>query len=399
MNDMSLLQTTDVLERGARLEIEAGAAAVDITPKRQVFIAGYGQNRLSRGIHDPIWARCLFLRIGEETVAFLSLDLIGLFLDDVDVIRNRAAGNDLRPRDIIVSCTHNHEGPDTLGLWGPSIGQSGIDPDYLDQLVEGAVSCISEARESSVSAHLEVGSTSATGVSRNARDPGVLDPTLVSLRASAENGETIATLVNFANHPESLGSENVLISSDWPGYLYRSVERAIGGTCVFQNAALGGMVTPDVTAHTFEEAERIGSATGSATIAALRSATQLAPSHIDHRMVEAEIPVTNQRFLSLAQLKTLKREFRNGVVRTEIHMIRLGDLWMVTVPGEALPKLGLQIKALMGGAFKALIGLGNDELGYIIPEEDFDPSRYEESMSLGPKTAPSILSAVRQLTE
>jgi len=393
------LQTTDVLERGGRLEIEAGAAAVDVTPKRQVFIAGYGQNRLSRGIHDPIWARCLFLRVGGQTLAFLSLDLIGLFLDDVDVIRNRAAGDDLRPRDIIVSCTHNHEGPDTLGLWGPSIDQSGIDPEYLDQLVEGAVSCVSQARESSVSARLEVGSTPVTGVSRNARDPGVLDTTLVSLRASTENGETIATLVNFANHPESLGSENVLISSDWPGYLYPNVERAIGGTCIFQNAALGGMVTPDITAHTFEEAERIGSATATAAIAALRSATRLVPGHIGHRMVEAEIPVTNRRFLSLAQLKTIKRQFRNGLVRTEIHMIRLGDLWMVTVPGEALPRLGLQIKALMGGPFKALIGLGNDELGYIIPEEDFDPSRYEESMSLGPKTAPSILSAVRQLTE
>jgi len=395
---MSLVQTTNVLERGSRLEVEAGAAAVDVTPKRQVFIAGYGQNRLSHGIHDPIWARCLFLRIGGHSLAFLSLDLIGLFLDDVDVIRNKAAHDDLHAPDILVSCTHNHEGPDTLGLWGPAIDQSGVDPEYLQQLVEGAVSCVSEARESSTSAHLEVASTSVAGVSRNARDPGLLDTTLVALRALTDGGETIATLVNFANHPESLGSKNVLISSDWPAYLYTRLERVLGGICVFQNAALGGMVTPDITGHTFQEAERIGSATASAAIAGLSRATQLVPVHIDHSMVEAEIPVTNKRFLSLAQLKTIKRTFQNGRVRTEIHLVRLGDLWMVTVPGEALPKLGLQIKALMRGAFNALIGLGNDELGYMIPEEDFDPSRYEESMSLGPETAPSVLRAVRQLT-
>jgi hypothetical protein len=30
--------------------------------------------------------------------------------------------------------------------------------------------------------------------------------------------------------------------------------------------------------------------------------------------------------------------------------------------------------------------MGNDELGYIIPEDEWDPSQYEESMSVGMRT-------------
>ncbi len=386
-----------VQERADSTELEAGSSFIDITPGRQVFIAGYGQNRLSKGVHDPIWARCLFLRVGDRSLVFLSLDLIGLFLDDVDVIRKKAATEDLHPQDLVVSCTHNHEGPDTLGLWGPTVGKSGVDSDYLDELKERALSCISTAMESARKARLEVASTSVQGVSRNARDPDILDRTLLALRASDNDNRTIGTIVNFANHAESLGSHNHLISSDWPNYLYSTVEKEIGGVSLFQNAALGGMVTPDVKAHSFEEAKRIGSATAYAALGALRRPKALWPERIHHEMVEIEIPVTNERFLRLAQLGTMERKFSNGTVKTEVHLIKLGELWLVTIPGEPLPKLGLQVKALMSGSFKGLIGLGNDELGYMIPKEDFDPSRYEESMSLGPETAPVILRAVGDL--
>ena len=39
---------------------------------------------------------------------------------------------------ILVSSTHNHEGPDVIGLWGPSPRESGVDPEYL-AMMEGRV--------------------------------------------------------------------------------------------------------------------------------------------------------------------------------------------------------------------------------------------------------------------
>jgi hypothetical protein len=212
-----------------------------------------------------------------------------------------------------------------------------------------------------------------------------------------EDGTTIATLVNFANHPEALGSKNTLISADWPNYMYAVVEDVLGGVCVFQNGALGGMVTPDVSSHTFEETERVGMTTGKSAIKCLEDAPFMECENLSHVHTTIGIPVANQNFMALRKAGIIRREFHGGKVETELHLIRFGDVDMVTLPGEALPKVGLAIKEILKAKYKLLIGLGNDELGYIIPKEDFDPSKYEESMSVGPKAAPLIEAGIARL--
>jgi len=376
--------------------IFAGTSKVDITPGKEVYIAGYGQNRLSTGTHDPVWARCLVLEIGNTRTAFLALDLVGLFLGDVEKIRNGAANELLPAENIIVSSTHNHEGPDTMGLWGPNIMQSGVDDDYLLSVREMAVKCIKSAEKNLVKAEIKIGQTYVDGVAKNGRDEGILDPVLVAMQATCD-GETIGTLVNFANHPEALGSENTLISSDWPNYMYNIIEDLLGGVCIFQNGALGGMVTPDVRNHSFEETERVGLTTGRCAIGCLEGATHMDCRGIDHISSKIRIPVANEKFLALRNAGIIKRDFVDGEVETEIHLLRFGSVEMVTLPGEALPGVGLSVKKLMKAEHKILIGLGNDELGYIIPEQDFDKTKYEESMSVGPKAAPRIEDAIKSM--
>ena len=60
---------------------------------------------------------------------------------------------------------------------------------------------------------------------------------------------------------------------------------------------------------------------------------------------------------------------------------------MVTLPGELLPEVSFEILEQMGGFPRMLIGLGNDELGYLIPPYNFREGIYEESMSRGPAAA------------
>jgi len=376
--------------------ILAGASKIDITPDKEAYIAGYGQNRLSTGIHDPVWARCLVLEIGDTRTAFLALDLVGLFLDDVDEIRNGAANELLPAENIIVSSTHNHEGPDTMGLWGPNMMQSGVDEDYLLSVRERAAQCINSAEKNLKKGEIKIGQTLVDGVAKNGRDKGVLDPVLIAIQATCD-GETMATLVNFANHPEALGSGNTLISADWPNYMYGIVEDVLGGVCIFQNGALGGMVTPDVSNHSFEEAERIGLTTGRCAIDCLNGAPTMDSSNITHLSRKIRIPVHNEKFIALRNAGIIKRDFVDGGVETEVHLLRFGSVEMVTLPGEALPRVGLSVKKLMKAEHKILIGLGNDELGYIIPEQDFNPNKYEESMSVGPLAAPQIEHAIASM--
>ncbi len=379
--------------------IMAGAAKIDITPQNSVFIGGYGQDRRSTGVHDPVWARSLVLDIGGRRIAFVSLDLVGLFLEDVTKIRNRASSEHLRANDIIVSCTHNHQGPDTLGLWGPSMGESGVDPSYQSSVVRDAAESVSQAEAELADSRARIAETRVEGVSKNARDKDVLDPTMIAMKFESTDCENIATLINFPNHPEALGSENTLISSDWPHYLYRKLEDTLGGICVYQNGALGGMVTPNVTSHEFSEVRRVGNMTAQAAIDVLSSASFMKIPRVAHAAADLRLPLDNDNFLKLRELGVIRRGFISEKVRTEIHYMRLGDLEILTIPGEALPKVGMGLKSLMDSPYRMLIGLGNDELGYIIPEEDFDRSKYEESMSVGPRTAPLMAEKARILVE
>ena len=111
-------------------ELFAGFAETDITPSvkdKTVYMAGFGHNRRATGVHDPLKARAVVLRHGKEKIAIVAIDLIGLFHPRVESVRQRLKGF----RHVLVSSTHNHEGPDTLGLWGASPFKSGVDADYL----------------------------------------------------------------------------------------------------------------------------------------------------------------------------------------------------------------------------------------------------------------------------
>ena len=60
----------------------AGASKVDITPDRDhVYMAGFMVNRTSLGVHDPIYARCLYVDDGRTPLVMVSLDLLGFLLD------------------------------------------------------------------------------------------------------------------------------------------------------------------------------------------------------------------------------------------------------------------------------------------------------------------------------
>ena len=380
----------------------SGASKVTITPDRSVFLAGLSNNRRSTGVHDDLWARCLALSDGEETLILVSLDLIGLFLDQVNLIRGEAEKHGLNGKDIIVASTHQHSGPDTLGLWGPDPTTSGVDEDYMAYVRKRVLDAILEATGNMREAVLRFTSTKAPGgVARNSRNPGVLDPEISVLNVETPKGETIAVLINFALHPEVLWSDNTLITADFPNYLYATVEEELGGVALFFNGALGGMVTPDVEEHTFKESERIGRTLAEAALKALRGEAekQSRDSGLTVKRETLSLPVENQKFKTLHSLGVIKRSIQNYEITTELYHVEVGDAEIITIPGEALPEIGLELKAKMTGSIKFLIGLTNDEIGYIIPEEEWSPGRYEESMSLGPRTGTLMMRKILEMLQ
>ena len=165
------------------------------------------------------------------------------------------------------------------------------------------------------------------------------------------------------------------------------------------------MQTPDVKDRTWDEIRRCGETIAARVAASLSGAAAVDVPEVKFETSVVEFPLRNRRFLAAFQSGTfgrdicyLLREWKGEyLVKSEVSALRLGKILFVTVPGEALPEVGKEVFSLMNADHKFLVGLGQDEVGYILPKADFDPKKYEESMSLGPETAPTLLDALTQL--
>ncbi|MFX1495970.1 MAG: neutral/alkaline non-lysosomal ceramidase N-terminal domain-containing protein [Promethearchaeota archaeon] len=407
------------------LKLMAGAFSLPITPMTTeegvpiypdgypVFLAGFGDigDRPAVAVHDDIFVRCLILNYGGKSIVLVALDLIGYFIDQVDEVRKEVeAEYGINANNIIIACTHTHSGPDTLGLWSAPIPDWGVNLAYMGYIKNQIMDCIGQSYKNLEKARIRFASASVPGLMKNSRDPGRVYPDLSLMKVEDKRGHTIATLINFAGHPEVLWSDNYAISSDYVGYLRNKVEKKFGGVAIFFNGALGGMITPDVEEHTFEKAKEIGYALAKATINALkphRSVKKSLPKIAFN--VEKEtfsVPLENMQFFGALQMGILSREQPwyvdspgLGIITTEVNLITIGNAQIITMPGEVLPSIGFRLREAMTASYKFQIGLGNDELGYIIPEDEWDDTQYEESMSVGVQTGIMMEAILMQMLE
>ncbi len=385
----------------------AGYAQAVITPELDppVYLGGFGQNRVARTVHDDLYARTLALAQDERRLALVALDLIGLprhHCLEIEQQVNRPATR------VLIACTHTHHGPDTIGLWGPDMGTSGVNPAYMANLKASIAQTIVEAFDRLEPVHLRSASTIVTGLAKNARDPLIKDEELTCLQFCAAD-RIVATWLIYPCHPEVLWDDNPHITSDYVYTLRQRVETVTKAPALFMVGALGGMMTPDVQAHSFEEAAAMGETLADAALAALEKAAATPVESLAYDTQEFGVPLRSF-LLEQALDGGLLPDRRNpqGEIVTEANLIRLGNVWLATIPGELLPKLGLLVKDRLrgaGAALAAVIGLVNDEIGYILPENEymypdnpFEPgAHYEETMSIAPDVAPRLLAALDAL--
>ena len=355
--------------------LEAGAAEVVITPTGSDWLAQ------PYTVHDDLKARIAVFEKEGLTVALIGADLFGMGLPEIDVMRQRLAA--LGVEHVVLAMSHNHAAPDTIGVYGH------YPREYIAFLQERMVAGVREAWGNrrpvatlrTASRELPMDGARVHGLFRNARNPGILDPQVAIVQAFDERGAAIATLVHFACHVESLEGGPKEIGADFPGVMADRVHKRGGGVTVFLNGAVGGMVSGDNRERTFESSREMGLRLADIVLELAETAQPPESFELTVDVRPIEIPVTNQDFRPFYdRLRPLHR----GRVKTEMMLIRLGEAELVSLPGELLPEISFEILEQMKGFPRILIGLANDELGYMIPPYDFREGFYEESMSQGP---------------
>lgn len=392
-------------------ELLAGADARTITPAldpaRPVFLAGFQNDRRATGIDAALEVRTLALAApGGRAFVLAVCDLVGVLRSDTLQIRAAVADLDA---DVVVAATHTHSGPDTIGLWGSDQGTRGVDEPYLAGVRATVADSIRAAVTSLEPAAVFAATTRADGVIQNYRDPNILDDAVGVLALDRPDaGGPIATLVNVGVHPEVLDGDSTLISPDMAGACRASVDAARGGITVWTSGDLGGMQSPAEGPRTPEEVRRKGGALARAAVDALMDAPPLAAPLVRYRGGEVALPLWNPMYRAGLEAGLLRGDVHpDGTLTTEVGLLDLGGARIAFWPGEVLPKLGLACKAALHSPHPFLVGLANDELGYILAREDFvrptdwdDPgAQYEESMSVGPETGPMLQAALDSLLQ
>ncbi len=440
-------------------ELAVGFAEVDVTPKleaaKPVYIAGFGHNRKAVKVHDPVFVRAIVLSDGKNKIALACVDVVGLFNAVAESVRKQLKGFTY----VCVSSTHNHEGPDTLGLWGKSPFVSGVDKAYMKEVEGRIVRAIKEADQRLQKANAKIGTIHAPELLTDNREPYVKHDELVAIRFEAASGKPIGVLVQWNCHPETMGSKNTELTADFVGAAVAELKKHRGCPVMYLTGTVGGLLTSlnvpvkNATGEilkdgNWEKTEEYGRLVGKTAETALKNAKPVNLTPIEARRSDVYVPVSNFLYKLGWSTGVLERTFyvwendphpakpveahdltKPGAIRTELGYLKLGDVEVAVVPGEIYPELVLgkvqdpvdpgadfpnapvepSIYAQMRGKYKMIIGLGNDEIGYIIPKRQWDEkspycygrkkAQYGEENSVGPDAAPVLCKAFADLVK
>jgi hypothetical protein len=240
---LMLLSPVPIPAEPAEPELQVGFGERDITPKvgdkAKVYLAGFGKDRKATGVHDPLLARAVVLQHGKTKIAIASVDLVGFFLPNVKNVRKKLDGFSY----VLVTSTHNHEGPDTLGLWGPTALQSGVDPEYLKSVEEQIVAAIKAADAALKPATAKIGGEKAPELLHDAREPYIKHDDLVALEFRGKDDKLAGLVVQWNCHPETLESKNKQVSADFVGYTVKHLQDKYKCPVVYLTGTVGGLMT------------------------------------------------------------------------------------------------------------------------------------------------------------
>jgi neutral ceramidase len=412
--------------------LQAGLAARDLTPPVGVPLAGYGGGERRRafpdffnqdpyayylkpstGILDPIRAKALVLEEGARKLAFISLDLVGVDRALRGDILDAIASHGFQADEVFVSATHTHSGPGALTPTLPweVVATDRFVQEIYDDFIEGVAETVTEAISGMQSSVLVATDFETVGLQANRMGkPGHFDPTAnLLLVKSAADGRWLGALVNLPVHGTALGSSNLSYSADVPGAIERTFGKALEElngplattptTVLFVNGAEGDVKPPKGGVH---EMELLASDFTAQAIAALPTAREISPTWTVHvRQVHIKNSFLHFKGCASGLLQKLLWS-RLGLYlgfwfpnTATIWSIKLGDMRLMTWPGEPTTSLGLTLReaAIAAGAAQAwILGLTNDHLAYFTTPTEFAEGGYEACASVyGPHAGRKIV--------
>jgi len=384
-----------VLSTTASAEFRAAIAVRDVTPDPLLPVSGgVGPSKPTTRIFGRLNVRAMVLENNGTRVAICSADFLGF--PGVLCDKVRAKVSSIPPQNILIGATHTHSAPDCYGF-PDRTGKSGIDLEYVNQVCNKLADAINEAIGNLQPAKIKIATGNTIGkIAYNYYAERLYDPRCNVIQALDTKGKPFITLINYACHPEVIGSDQGILSPDFVGPLYDRIKERGGGTGIFMNGAQGGMVTADCRGpdgkdlRTWDECLRIGRLLADESLRIVSDARVLSNPHVYCANTKIVFPVDSELLRAVVQASPLGFELEDTHnISTQVNVVNIANAQILTIPGEALPNIGYYLKRKMHGSHNFLFGLTNDAFGYILTKEDwgsFDRYEYITRTCLGEMT-------------
>ena len=400
--------------------IQAGFAKVSITPVlnsmednvtegkfSKVPLAGFGarKGKPATGVHDSIFVKAVALKSGNQTLVMVATDLLIMPPNIIDAVTELLALKGIKREQVYFSATHTHS---SLGGWGPGFigGQFAGDENknierWLVQQIEKAVtSSLNDLK----SAKIGSGFFNAASLTRNrvVGDAGTKNDDFSFIEVE-QIGHKKAILGSYAAHSTTMGAGNMEISSDYPGYWVRKMEKASFDLALFFAGSVGSQ-SPSGEGKGFDRPKMIGESLADSLISQLSLCETKAKVEFITMSVRLQLPEYHMRLTTKLNLSTfLSKQLMPLPQNPYLQAVRIGKMVWISAPCDFSGEYALQIKqAMVAKGFNANVTSFNGSyVGYIVPGRYFYLDEYEPKLMgwFGPTMGDYTMDLIHQITE
>lgn len=395
-------------------QLQAGLARVNITPPLGTYLSGGNFGR-SKGVIDNLYAASLILQNNKTCIVIITADLIGISRTCVENVRRDIEQKlGITGNNILIAASHTHSGPAAVFLrgWGK------IDKKWIAGLQKKLVEVTAAAFSNLQDVLVGVGKGKIKSLTVNRRNPkGPIDPEIGVLQIEDLQHNPRAILVNFSCHPVTLHGYKNLISSDFAGYLRRTIQKAKGSktTVLYANGAMGNINPAGFKGAgkgNMALARRMGRELGKKVLE-ISDSIHVSPHQdlkVNFQYIKlplAPLPASAQleeeikRNTDIVQNKWTpvgresKEYYQNLInwakdalafkekkqcppnLELELQAIQIGDAVLLAIPAEVYVEIGLALKAASPFKSTFIIGQANGAIGYLPTKEAFEKNFYE----------------------
>ncbi|HOV21165.1 MAG TPA: neutral/alkaline non-lysosomal ceramidase N-terminal domain-containing protein [bacterium] len=403
-------------------ELLCGISKVDITPPVGYYLQGHsGRNKPSKKVHDPLYLKLVCLSDKKTTLYILSSDLIGFSEEFVHNTREELKNKlKISPENFLFTSSHTHTGPFIESTYG---GKDKVDPDYLKILQKKIVGAAIESRGNMEKVNVRVGKGKVNigivnrrkktkkGVYMMPNFEGPIDEDVSVIKFEKKDGTSKVILFNYTCHPTTLSTKIYEISADYPGVAQREIEKSYSGCLAMFTNGCCGDVRPALVENgqfiggNFEDIERMGKILFGEVIKVSEKSISLKEVKLNSKIVNFKfqledklIPKNIKHLEEIVQsykkqfsyfgpdiIEEWKEDMRGRIEKGEklnnyiegyLQFIKIGDIFILGLPGEIMVEIGIKLKEKIGKNL-IIFGYSNGLIGYVPTANGIKEGGYE----------------------